>query len=143
MCGSQLLYRTNISKHTGIKSDFVYDILEISTPPMQQTFFIYIYIYIYILRDWARMKRITMQRTCIELARNFPTISFLISDGLFLASKQKHLFALISDQKNVFTRHPPGPHFSSFNVDLCCKSEKWGPLQNPMGPKVAPKISHF
>jgi hypothetical protein len=136
MCGSQLLYRTNISKHTGIKSDFVYDILEISTPPMQQTLFIYttqsfiyiyicickliyIYIYIYIyvymfilsiyimrhiLRDWARMKRITMQRTCKELARNFPKTSFLISNGLFLASKQKHLFALISDQKIMFLR---------------------------------------
>ena len=115
MCGSQLLYRTNSSKHIGIQSDFVYDILEILTPPMQKTLFIYtkqsfiyiyicklIYIYIYvymfilsiyimqhILRDWARMKRNTMQRTCKELARNFPKTSFLISNGLFLASKQK------------------------------------------------------
>jgi hypothetical protein len=42
---------------------------------------------------------------------------------------------------HVFSRHALGPNFSSFYLNLCQKSSILGPLQNPMGCKMAPKIN--
>jgi hypothetical protein len=44
---------------------------------------------------------------------------------------------------HVFSRHPPGPHFSSFYMNLCQKARFWDPFKIHWGAKWRPKSAKW
>jgi hypothetical protein len=44
---------------------------------------------------------------------------------------------------HVFSRHPPGPNFSSFYMNLCQKARFWDPFKIHWAAKLRPKSAHW